>query len=498
MILNFKIFSCNENAYYLAILAVLLSVIYCFIRSRGLPPGPMGLPYIGYWPFFGTSTIHMQLRDQRKKYGEIFSFTVTGHLYIALCSFNAIREVVLKKTQNFEARTENFTLLKLFFDGAFAFANGEEWKVLRKFYIQQFKELGMTTFKEDRNGPIYEAVRDCVKVLEKADGKPLDITEVIVKGSSKILRTTLFAGEDYVTDDNVKDVCHSYEFMLESMTGPNLLLIGDIAKYLIYPFTKGKRLAVEHLKIMTKNMYKMIQKHRSSFNENSVRNDILDRYFKEKIERSSRNDPTAQHFTDKALVGAIFQCIGDGVLTVGIFVSAFFNALLDYPEEQEKIYNELMDVVGVDRDPGIEDKSRLPYTNAFILEVVRTSEVFPFIPELECTKETTILGYKIPKGSMMLVNTWVAHHDPSEYEEPYKFNPSRYIPEKGRKKPEAPILFGIGKRSCIGEGYAMAQTFLFLTTIVKHFRLTKATDEGNRLLFNSGKIEVLAFPRSHT
>ncbi|XP_071036056.1 cytochrome P450 2J1 isoform X2 [Parasteatoda tepidariorum] len=398
----------NGSAYYLALFLILLSTIYYFVRSRGLPPGPVGLPYIGYWPFFDTSTIHLQLLKMRKKYGDIFSFTVTGRLYISLCSYNVIREVDLKKPQDFDTRASGFTLLSFFFQEGFAFANGEEWKIQRKYYIQQLKELGMTTFKEERKGPIYEAVNDCIKDLEKSGGKPVDLTEIIAKGSNKILRTTLFAGEEDFTCEDIKDVCHSYEFTLQNMTGPNLLLIGDFAKYFIHPFTKGQRLAVEHFNIMVKNIFKMLNKHKSSFSENNLRNDIFDRYFKERLDRLARNDPTAQYFTG----------------------------------------------------------------------------------------ETVIQGYRIPKGSVMLVNTWAAHHDPNEYEEPHKFNPSRYIPEKGKKKPEAPILFGIGRRSCIGEGYAMAQTFLFLTTIVKHFRLTKATDEDKNLLFLVGKMEVCAHPRN--
>ncbi|XP_015921089.1 cytochrome P450 2F3 [Parasteatoda tepidariorum] len=488
----------SGSACYLALFLILLSTFYYFIRSRGLPPGPTGFPYIGYWPFFDASTIHFQLEELRKKYGDVFSFTVTGRLYISLCSYNAIREVEFKKPQDFETRASGYNLLNYYFQDGIAFSNGEEWKVQRKYYIQQLKELGMTTFREERKGPIYDAVNHCVKDLEKIGGKPVDLTEIIVKGSSEILRTTLFAGEEDFTCEDIKDVCHSYEFTLQNMTGPNLLLIGDFAKYFIHPFTKGHHLAMEHFNILIKKIFKMLNKHKSSFNENNVRNDIFDRYFKERSDRLARNDPTAQYFTDKALVNSMFVFIGDGVMTVGVFVCTFFKALLDHPEEQEKIYNELVDVVGVDRDPGIEDKSRLPYTNAFILEVTRTSEVLPFIPELECTRETIIQGHRIPKGSVMMINVWAAHHDPNEYEEPHKFNPSRYIPEKGKKKPEAPILFGTGRRACIGEGYVMAQTFLFLTTIVKHFRLTKATDEDKNALFLVGKMEVCAHPRNPT
>lgn len=56
---------------------------------------------------------------------------------------------------------------------------------------------------------------------------------------------------------------------------------------------------MKHFDIMVENIFKMVNKHKSSFNENSVRNDIFDRYFKERIDRGSRNDPTAKYFTGK-------------------------------------------------------------------------------------------------------------------------------------------------------------------------------------------------------
>lgn len=60
-------------------------------------------------------------------------------------------------------------------------------------------------------------------------------------------------------------------------------------------------------------------------------------------------------------------------------------------------------------------------------------------------EETTVRGYRIPKGAITMLNMWQAHHDPVTYENPEKFNPSRFLPTDGKQRPELPVLFGMGK-----------------------------------------------------
>lgn len=90
--------------------------------------------------------------------------------------------------------------------------------------------------------------------------------------------------------------------------------------------------------------------------------------------------------SDKALVSSLSQMVGDGILGVAAFVGCFLYALVKYPEEQDKIYKEIMEVVGI-RFPTAEDKNQLPYTSAFMNEVIRTSNFFPLFPSLECTSK---------------------------------------------------------------------------------------------------------------
>ncbi|GBO15723.1 hypothetical protein AVEN_169546-1 [Araneus ventricosus] len=99
----------------LALIAVLVAVAYYNLKNRDLPPGPIGFPYVGYWPFLRTQDAHVQMEGFKKKYGDIFSFTSFGRLYINLASFKAVRETHIGKSECFAARFNDFNVLSYVF-----------------------------------------------------------------------------------------------------------------------------------------------------------------------------------------------------------------------------------------------------------------------------------------------------------------------------------------------------------------------------------------------
>lgn len=89
---------------------------YCYWQYRGVPPGPWGIPIIGFWPFIKNEGIDVQLRQLREKYGEIYSFTVTGNLFVSLNSLKLIREAHINKSDCFGDRFTGYGLLTYSFD----------------------------------------------------------------------------------------------------------------------------------------------------------------------------------------------------------------------------------------------------------------------------------------------------------------------------------------------------------------------------------------------
>ncbi|KAG8176956.1 hypothetical protein JTE90_015422 [Oedothorax gibbosus] len=493
----------SSTTLVLAITTAIASVAYYISKNRGLPPGPTGVPFLGYWPFIDHKKCHLQFEKLQKKYGDVFSFTCTGKLYIHLGTGKAVREAHIGKSDSFGKRTEDFNLMLDIFGGGVIFQNNEEWKTNRKFFVGALKERSHAVLQESLSGTsLYASIKSTMDELrDKKSDELVNIVDVVSSKCTTAIRHALFGDSGEVTDEDVQEFNEYFNTVMACMSAPNFLPTGKMARYLIFPFVPGYKASKASLKKARSMFYKIIDRHRRTFDTENPR-DIIDDYLKEENNRRCKGDPSAKYFTDDALVSTLLQLIGDGSVSVALFIAFVINAVLMHPEEQDKVYRELVEVVGHDRQPTIEDKSRLTYTNAFIQEVTRTSSsFFPFMPSQECTKETTLRGYRIPKGAVTVMNFYTAHTDPETHENPDTFDPSRFVSKEEKQREDLPISFGIGKRACIGEAFAQLHIFLFVATIFQNFHLS--VPEGAKSstvdeFLTTGKLEILLQPRIHT
>ena len=66
------------------------------------------------------------------------------------------------------------------------------------------------------------------------------------------------------------------------------------------------------------------------------------------------------------------------------------------------------------------------------------------------------------------------------YPDPEEFKPERFLNEDGtiRDDPTLSLAFGIGKRICPGRHFVDAEIFIFTSSVLSVFNVTKAKDEN--------------------
>ncbi|XP_011028967.1 PREDICTED: cytochrome P450 71A1-like [Populus euphratica] len=136
-----------------------------------------------------------------------------------------------------------------------------------------------------------------------------------------------------------------------------------------------------------------------------------------------------------------------------------------------KAQEEVRKVIG---DKGFvyeDDVKQLPYLKAVVKETMRLQPTAPLLIPRETTKECYIGGYEIPAKTVVYVNAWAIGRDPEAWENPYEFDPDRFLGSsidlQGNDFELIP--FGAGRRICPGIFMGIATVELSLSNLLYKF-----------------------------
>eukprot|EP00118_Oscarella_pearsei_P024331 m.304092 g.304092 ORF g.304092 m.304092 type:complete len:122 (+) comp40844_c0_seq33:6300-6665(+) len=82
------------------------------------------------------------------------------------------------------------------------------------------------------------------------------------------------------------------------------------------------------------------------------------------------------------------------------------------------------------------------------------------------------------------VNLYALHHNPDLWNDPEKFDPTRFTSENSKNRsPYAYIPFSAGPRNCLGQHFAMHELQVIVVQIIRKFNLNVL--EGHPVLMHS-------------
>ncbi|KAF9728573.1 hypothetical protein PMIN06_009450 [Paraphaeosphaeria minitans] len=141
-----------------------------------------------------------------------------------------------------------------------------------------------------------------------------------------------------------------------------------------------------------------------------------------------------------------------------------------HPHVQKRAHEELDRVVGRDCLPTAEDVDSLPSCRAIIKEVERCHNPHWLGTPHMASRDFVYGEHLIPKGTVVVLNTWTMHHNPNRWKNPMDFDPDRYIDKQLLSSASAKLsslserdhwIFGAGRRIC--PGMLLAERVIWLT-----------------------------------
>ncbi|KAL9965305.1 hypothetical protein ACROYT_G029084 [Oculina patagonica] len=141
------------------------------------------------------------------------------------------------------------------------------------------------------------------------------------------------------------------------------------------------------------------------------------------------------------------------------------------PTVQEKLYEEVISLVGPNGDFTPESFASLVYVKACLKESMRLHPgAFGWARTL--TQDVVLSGYKVPSGTTVVYSNYLSGRLEELFKFPLEFKPERWLNDDlGKIHPFASLPFGVGTRMCIGRRIAEAEIYLVATKLVQRFRL---------------------------
>jgi len=197
----------------------------------------------------------------------------------------------------------------------------------------------------------------------------------------------------------------------------------------------------------------------------------IQQYWKE-IE--SRKDMTSGNsFNFENLIGNSQALFFAGSDTTKVGLQWLYIGMAAFQDIQKKVHEEVDTVLGHDEQISWQDRLRLPYTHAVILEAMRWRSVAPLNVYHKASTDLEVGEFVIPKGTNIMAFIWGIHMNPRNWKDPDTFIPERFLDRDGSviKNIENFAPFSFGKRKCIGETIAYIETFLYFVSVMQKFSI---------------------------
>ncbi|XP_056595363.1 cytochrome P450 2F2-like isoform X2 [Triplophysa dalaica] len=458
----------------LVLVCICIVLIFLLIqvrRPKNFPPGPHPIPLFGNLLNLDLANPLKDFEKLAEHYGKVYSLYWGSRPAVFLNGFEVIKEALVTKAVDFAGRPQDFMVNHITENKGVVLADyGPTWKEHRRFALMTLRNFGLG--KQSMEERILGEISHVVACLEKSSGDTINPQTLFHNAASNVIMLVLFGTRLDYNDEILTRYIQLFTETSKLINGPWNLIYDTLPVLKNFPLPFKKAFAnVEKIKNMTLNV---INEHKRTRVPGEPR-DFIDCYLDELDKRG--NDGSS--FDESQLIMYILDLHFAGTDTTSNTLLTAFLYLMNHPDVQARCQREIDNVLEGKDHASFEDRHNMPYTQAVIHEVQRVANTVPLSVFHCTTKDTELMGYNIPKGTLIIPNLTSVLNEEGQWKFPHEFNPDNFLNDQDQfEKPEAFIPFSIGPRVCLGEALARMELFLILVTLLRRFQFVWPEDAG--------------------
>ncbi len=333
--------------------------------------------------------------------------------------------------------------------------NDEVWKKQRELLRPSFE---MTRISKVFN-LMSEAVEDMMKRFEKyPNGSIIEVDEAMTFITADVIFRTIMSSK--LDEEQGKKILDAFVTFQEQSVHTAMRRMFRFPKWLSYVLGDRKRAKAgdvirQVLSDIIKPRYDAVSSGKAQSFEDILGSLLL-----------VVDAQTNQRFSFEEILDQVAMLFLAGHETTASSLTWTLYLLSLYPDEQEKAYKEIIQVLQGENIQ-ISHLRQFKYLTNIFKESLRLYPPVGFFAR-EAKKDTKIRDKMVKKGSGVVVAPWLIHRHESFWAGPHEFRPSRFESEY---KKDAYLPFGAGERICIGQGFAMQEAILILASILRKYKL---------------------------
>lgn len=415
-------------------------------------PGPRGNFLLGSLRAYGADPLGFT-RDVARDYGDVARIR-NAHITSYLVSHpDGVQRVLHDHHRNY-TRSGSFIWDKvsIALGDSLLTSDGDDWRPRRRLMQPVFHHRHVTGF-----GALI--TKETLAMLEPwqplaAQGRAFDLAAEMINLTLHILLTCLFSAYE--------------EKRLNAIVEATTIQNQDMMLRTSVPFYPPPFVPTRHnwrlrwaMHTLDQIMFDLIDHHRRNPAESG---DLLSLLIE------SHDEETGRGMTDQQLRDELLSLFFAGHETTANTLAWMFYLLASHPEVVRRLQAEIEAQIG-QRPPTMENLPDLPYCQNVISETLR---LYPpsWITNRMALAEDEICGYRIPRGALITLSSYVTHRHPAFWEAPDSFDPDRFSAGRSQNRHRyAYFPFLSGPHLCIGKDFALLELQLILILVTQRFQL---------------------------